>query len=102
MEICLLYLAVGERDLLRHLAHAVDHTAKAHALGRSRIDDLAAYIAGRPDMVHFDLVVLVDRHIRNLGKITQVTEIAGDAQSPPRLLLAIGPVGLLGYQLQNS
>src|ERR1700739_5167734 len=95
MEVRLLHLAIGEWDLLLHVAHALHHAAKPHALGSLRIDDLAAYVAGGPDVVHLDLVVFVYGDVGHFGKIALVAEVAGDAHGSAGVPLSISPVWCL-------
>ena len=53
VEVGLVHAAVGERDLLAHVADAVDDAAIGLVFGRIGIDDLAADIAGRPHVFTF-------------------------------------------------
>src|SRR6185369_10567116 len=67
-----------------------------------RIDDVAANIASRPDVIDGDLVGLVNGDVGDLGEVSEMAEVAGDAHAAAGRLFASGPAGFFGDELENS
>jgi len=79
MEVGLLDLAVHQRDLLAHVAHPLDDAAECEALGRRRIDDLAADIPCNPDLVHSHPALGINADVGNRGEVAQMAEPSSNA-----------------------
>lgn len=96
----LLHTPVGERNFLDHLAQAIQNGAVDHGLGRARIDDLRADVAGSPDVRDADFVGSVHSDLSNFSEVAQVAEVGGDTHTGARGLLARLPVRFFSDKLQ--
>src|SRR5580658_7575653 len=101
MIIRLRHPSFPERDLLHHLAQAIDDGALDLVFSRTRIDDLAANVTSDPNLINFHLLVRADGDLGDLGKITAMAEVKCDAKCGAFGKLPLAPARFLRRELND-
>src|SRR5216684_2046869 len=70
--------------------------------GVDRIDDLAADVAGRPDLVDLQFIILTYAELDDLSKIAAMRELEGDAHAGVLREFARAPCGLFRDKLEDA
>src|SRR5258706_9167669 len=102
MEVALDGPTFVDRDLVGHEVTQSLDDGSLHLADRvTRIDDLAADIAGHPDLVHLEFLVAVNADFRDFGEVSAVAEVERHTlRRAPRKLSA--PPGLFGHDLEHT
>src|SRR5688572_4574649 len=103
VEVALHRAAGGVSDLPVHqVAHAFDHRPLSLVDRRARVDDLAADVAGDPDLPHRDAVARINRHLGDVGEVATMAVLERHAHRGPRRKPPRAPAGFLPNQFQHA
>src|SRR6266850_1506694 len=93
---------VDRNFVVHHRAQAFDDAAADLIFGVDRIDDLAADIAGRPDLVDLQFIVLTYAELDHFREITPMRELESDAHAGVLGESALAPSGLFRDKLEDA